>query len=163
MQMDVMEDDRQALLSECLLFKALGTEDRRALAARAGRVAFQAGETIFSLSDPGRSMMVVAKGTVRVSLPSGRGEEIVLADLERGAVLGEISLLDGRPRSATATAVTPCVLLTLERPAIGPVLRSNTAACLAVVDLLCERLRKSDERMVEISIGGTDPLAQRTA
>ncbi len=151
MPIDIVEDDRQALLSECLLFKALNPEDQRALAARTGRVTFETGETIFRISDPGRSMMVVAEGTVRVSLPGAGDGGIILADLKRGAVLGEISLLDGRPRSATATAITPCTLLTLERPAIGPILRSNAAACLAVIDLLCDRLRKTDERMTEIS------------
>ena len=152
MDAESLDDDRETLLAECLIFRALNVGDRHALAARAKRVSFAAGETIFRLADPGRSMMVVAEGTVRVSLPSDTGYDIALADLGRGAVLGEISLLDGRPRSATAIAVTSCTLLTLDRPAIGPILKSNPATCLAVVDLLCERLRRADERLVEISI-----------
>ena len=152
MDADILADDREALLSECLIFRALDEDGRRTLAARASEVRCDAGETIFHIGDPGRSMMVVAEGSVRVSLPGTNGREIILADLERGAVLGELSLLDGRPRSATATALAPCKLLKLERPAIGPLLKSSAATCLAIVDLLCERLRESDTRMIDIEV-----------
>ena len=152
MEARALADDRETLLSECLIFRALDESGRRTLAARASHISCEAGETIFRIGDPGRSMMVVAEGTVSVSLPGTNGREIVLAELSRGAVLGELSLLDGRPRSATATATSACRLLTLERPAIGPLLKSSPATCLAIIDLLCERLRKSDSRMVEIDV-----------
>lgn len=147
-----LQDEREALLSECLIFRALNETGRHALAARASEVTFAAGETIFNVGDPGRGMLVVADGSVRILLPNEGGGDIVLADLERGAVLGEISLLDGRPRSATAIALGPCTLLQLDRPAVGPILKSSTETCLAVLDLLCERLRRSDDRIAEISV-----------
>ncbi len=143
-------DDREELLSECLIFRALDADGRRTLAGRASQVNCEAGETIFRIGEPGRGMMVIAEGTVRVSLPGTSGRDIILADLERGAVLGELSLLDGRPRSATAVATSACRLLKLERPAIGPLLKSSAATCLAIIDLLCERLREFDTRMIDI-------------
>lgn len=152
MEAVAVRDDAEALLSECLIFQALESEDRRALATRTHRKAYRAGDTIFLAGDPGRSMMVVAQGSVRVTLPTDGGEEIKLAELERGGVLGEVALLDGRPRSASALAITDCEMLLLERPAIGPLLRSNPRASLAIVELLCERLRHADKRMAEVGL-----------
>ncbi len=147
-------DDTEALLSECLIFHALDSNGRRQLASRVKHAHHFAGETIFSAGEPGRSMMIVASGSVRVTLPTNGGDEITLADFERGAVLGEIALLDGRPRSASATALTDCELLLLDRTAIGPLLRSNTRACMAIIEMLCDRLRQADERM---AIAGPAP------
>jgi CRP/FNR family transcriptional regulator, cyclic AMP receptor protein len=56
------------------------------------------------LDDRGDTMMAAAVGTVRVSLPTAKGNELIPADLRPGELLGEIALLDGRPRSANATA-----------------------------------------------------------
>lgn len=156
----VGDDDREALLAECLVFRALGDADRSALAARTTRSSYPAGSAIFHLGDAGHTMMVVAKGTVRVSLPTSAGKEIILADLDRGAVLGEVAVLDGKPRSATATALTNCELLKLERSALKPCLYRDPGTALALVELLCDRLRRSDERMVDI---GLTSLPERLA
>lgn len=153
-------DERKDLLAECLIFRALTDDDRRLLADRTVRCAYKPGAAIFHLGDPGHSLMVVARGAVRVSLPTVNGKEIILADLERGAVLGEVALLDGRPRSATATALTKCELLRLEREALAPLLRASTETCMALIELLCDRLRRSDERMVDI---GLTSLPERLA
>ena len=53
-------------------------------------------------------MMGVMVGTVRIALPGWKGKEVILADLPAGELFGEIALLDGNPRSASATALRPC-------------------------------------------------------
>jgi len=60
-------------------------------------------------------MMAVLSGTVRISIPSHEGREIVLAVLQPGEVFGEIALLDGKERTADAHATTACALAVLER------------------------------------------------
>ena len=92
------------LLEKCALFGALDDKARRELAAHAHPRHFAAGDAICRIDEHGDSMMAVVLGVVRISLPVARGKEIILADLRAGEMFGEIALLDGKPRSANATA-----------------------------------------------------------
>jgi CRP-like cAMP-binding protein len=139
-----------ALLERCFLFRVLDGPDRGALAARAGRATYAAGAPIFHLGDPGDSMMVIIAGVVRISLLMPSGREIILTDLKSGEVFGEVALLDGLPRSAAATALTRCEFLVLRRGDVLPFLQARPEACLALVALLCSRLRRADERLTDI-------------
>jgi CRP/FNR family transcriptional regulator, cyclic AMP receptor protein len=88
---------------------------------------------------------------VRISLPMIKGKEIILADLPTGELFGEIAMLDGKPRSANATALTKCELMVLERQHVVGALTKSPAACLKLMELLCSRIRRSDERMTHNS------------
>jgi CRP-like cAMP-binding protein len=96
-------------------------------------------------------MMAVVVGTVRISRPTVRGKEIILADLRPGEIFGEIALLDGRPRSADATALTNCELMVLQRRDVLAFLEKNPLACMKLMEILCARIRRSDERMADIA------------
>ena len=74
--------------------------------ARAHLRRFAAGETIFLMDAPGDSMMAILEGSVRISVPSPDGKEIVLALLHPGEVFGEIALLDGKGRTADARGMS---------------------------------------------------------
>ena len=78
---------------------------------------FKRGEVLFHLGDPGDALFVIVSGEVKISLPSDTGEEAILATLGPGQVFGELALLDGSPRSASATALvaTETVVLPRER------------------------------------------------
>jgi CRP/FNR family transcriptional regulator, cyclic AMP receptor protein len=144
-------DYGRKLLEKCTLFSSLDEAARRDIAAHAQLRNFGAGEPICRLDDQGDSMMAVVVGTVRISLPTIKGKEIILADLRAGELFGEIALLDGRPRSANATALTNCELMVLERRDVLPFLERNPAACLKLMEILCARIRRSDERMADIA------------
>lgn len=126
----------------------------RLLAGRAHRRRFTAGEVIFRVASPGQSMMAVLAGTVRITAPSSDGKEIVLADLASGEVFGEMALLDGRERSADAAALTNCDLLVLERRDMLAVLERHPAVAIKLLEVLCERLRRTDEQIGEIAFLG---------
>jgi CRP/FNR family transcriptional regulator, cyclic AMP receptor protein len=138
-------------LEKCALFGALDEKGRREIAGHAKPRSFAAGEPICRLDDLGDSMMAVVLGTVRISLPAVRGKEIILADLGAGELFGEIALLDGKPRSANATALTNCELMVLERHDVVPFLKRNPDACIKLMEILCARIRRSDERMADIA------------
>jgi CRP/FNR family cyclic AMP-dependent transcriptional regulator len=138
-------------LEKCALFAALDDKGRRELAAYAQPRSYAVGEPICRLGDRGDSMMAVAIGTVRISLPSTKGKEIILADLQPGELFGEIALLDGKPRSADATALTNCELMVLERRDVLPFLERNPTACMKLMEVLCARIRRTDERMFDIA------------
>jgi CRP/FNR family transcriptional regulator, cyclic AMP receptor protein len=139
------------LLEQCSLFASMEEHSRRELVALAHPRRYDAGEPICRLGDVGLSMMAVASGTVRISLPMAKGKEIILADLPTGELFGEIAMLDGRPRSADATALTKCELLVLERRHVIPFLEQNPSVCLKLMEMLCARIRHSDERMADIA------------
>jgi CRP/FNR family transcriptional regulator, cyclic AMP receptor protein len=139
------------LLGKCLLFRALDEDARQTLATRVHHRSFKSREPIFHVGAPGQSMMVILKGVVRVSLPGPKGKVVILADLTAGELLGEVALLDGRERSADATALTNCSVAVLERRDVLPLLESRPDTCLKLLELMCARLRKADERMSEIA------------
>ncbi len=144
-------DRGHIVLKKCALFSSLDEQARSKIAAYARSRSFSAGDSICRVGDHGDSMMAVVVGTVRISLPTVRGREIILADLRPGELFGEIALLDGRPRSANATALTNCQLMVLARRDVLPFLETNPAACMKLMEILCARIRRSDERMADIA------------
>ena len=133
------------LLEKCTLLAALDDKARRELAGHAHLRHFAAGDAICRIGEHGDSMMAVVLGVVRISLPVVRGKEIILADLRAGEMFGEIAML------ANATAHTNCELMVLERRDVLPFLERNPAACMKLMEILCARIRRSDERMSDIA------------
>jgi CRP/FNR family transcriptional regulator, cyclic AMP receptor protein len=153
-------EDARRLLANCILFHDLVTGERDAVVARARIRHFAAGEEIFLMGSPGSSMMAVLRGTVRISVPSPEGREVVLAILQPGEVFGEIALLDGKERTADARAITACDLAVLERRDVMDFLRRQPDAWPRLVEVLCDRLRASDLQMAELAM---QPLPVRLA
>jgi CRP/FNR family cyclic AMP-dependent transcriptional regulator len=147
----LIEDGRR-LLGECKLFRGLGVEERRTLLARSRIRNFAAGETIFLMGSPGDNMMAVLSGNVRISLSSSDGRELLLAILFPGEFFGEISLLDGKERTADATAATACSLAILDRREVLTFFERYPSAWLNIVNVLCNRLRKTDEHIAEVAL-----------
>ena len=87
--------------------------DRVASGTRIRR--FRRGEVVFHLGDPGDALFLISSGAVKITLPSETGDEAILATLQPGEVFGELSLLDGAPRSATAVALEPTETIVLQR------------------------------------------------
>jgi CRP/FNR family transcriptional regulator, cyclic AMP receptor protein len=139
------------MLEQSPLFAQMGEDSRRDLIGQARPRSFGIGETVCRIGDPGGSMMAVLTGTVRISMPTVKGKEVILGDLHPGELFGEIAMLDGKPRSANATALTKCELLVLERRNVIPFLEKHPAACLQLMELLCARIRRSDERMADLA------------
>jgi CRP/FNR family transcriptional regulator, cyclic AMP receptor protein len=139
------------MLEQSPLFAQMDEDSRRDLIGQARPRSFGVGETVCRIGDPGGSMMAVLTGTVRISMPTVKGKEVILGDLHPGELFGEIAMLDGKPRSANATALTKCELLVLDRRNVIPFLEKHPAACLQLMELLCARIRRSDERMADLA------------
>src|ERR1700722_13467012 len=114
--------------------------------------AYSAGQTIFLADDPGDSMFVVVSGRVRLSIATASGRELSLRHVEAGSAFGEIALLDGRPRSADATAIRPTKLLTIPRTSFQGILDSNPAMAKALLIGLCARLRDTTAQLESIAL-----------
>jgi CRP-like cAMP-binding protein len=109
------------------------------------------GTTIFAKGDPGSGLMGVLAGAVKVSVASADGKDIVLNVFREGDIFGEIALLDGRPRTADATAMSDCELIVIERRDFVPFLSSQPDVMLKFIEILCSRLRRTSEQVQDIT------------
>jgi CRP-like cAMP-binding protein len=137
-------------LQKCALFKDLDEAERRNLAERSHRRHFASGEYVFRFGDAGDSLMAILTGLVRIARPAAKGKEVILADLPAGEIIGEMAVLDGKPRSADAIALTNVELLVLDRREFIPFLEKHPQVCLKLLALVCAKLRLADERMTDI-------------
>ncbi len=122
------------------------------MVARARIRTVNAEETIFAIGSPGDQMMALLRGTVRISVPSSEGRELLLAIIRPGEVFGELAVLDGKERSADAIAESPCTLAILDRHDILSFFERNPSAWPKLVNVLCQRLRHTDQVFAEVAL-----------
>jgi CRP-like cAMP-binding protein len=106
---------------------------------------FSAGTVIFREGDPGEDMFVILAGRVRLTLGSG-GHETVIGTLQAGAFFGEMTLLGGVPRSATAVAATDTTLLRIGRDVFAIMMQDDLEVVFRMLETIRGRLAASDER-----------------
>lgn len=116
-----------------------------ALVAVARIQAYSPGATIFDQGASGDTGYVVMSGKVKVAQSTRRGSVQLLALLGPGEVVGELSLFDGGPRSASAQAVGPVVLSTFDRSVVTEVMGTSSAAEAWLIRQLAHRLRRAVE------------------
>jgi CRP/FNR family cyclic AMP-dependent transcriptional regulator len=109
------------------------------------------GAAIFAKGDPGSGLMGVLAGSVKISVASAEGKDIVLNIFREGEIFGEIALLDGRPRTADATAMSPCELVVIERRDFVPFLSGHPDVMLKFIEILCSRLRHTSEQVQDVT------------
>jgi CRP/FNR family cyclic AMP-dependent transcriptional regulator len=111
---------------------------------------YAAGAPIFAKGDPGISMMAVLAGRIMISSLSADGREVVLNIIGEGEIFGEIALLDGKERTADATAMTDCELLVLPRRSFLPLLERRPELATELLMVLCGRLRRTSEQVEDM-------------
>jgi len=139
------------LLRRSPLFARLGNPEADAILAHATIVRYPEGDPIFAKGEPGNSMMAVLSGRVSITAPSPDGRQVVLSVLREGEVFGEIALLDGKERTADATAATDCELLVVTRRDFLSVLRRQPELGLQLLMVFCERIRRTDEQVEDLA------------
>jgi CRP-like cAMP-binding protein len=145
--------EKRRLFEGHALFGKLPPDDLDALLSHARVEHYSAGREIFAKGAPGRSMMAIVAGSVRISAPSPTGHDIVLAILNPGEVFGEIAVLDGQDRTADATAIADSYLLVLDHRDFVPFLERRADLCILFLKLLCQRLRLTDRQVAEAMFG----------
>lgn len=143
--------DRRALLAQHFLLAKLDQDALDTLLAVASERRFTNGQVIFQKGDPGTSMMAVLSGRVRISAYSEDGREIILNMIDAGQLFGEIALLDGKARTADATAMGKTEILVLDRRDFLPFLEKNPKSAVQLIEVLCERLRRTSEMVESIA------------
>jgi CRP-like cAMP-binding protein len=145
------------LLRRTRLFAGLREETLRALADRSVERSYPRHGRLFYQGDPGSGLFVLASGLVKVVVTSEDGEEMVLVTLGPGEALGELSIVDGGPRSASAEALEPTVALVITREVLLDLAaRDNglTEALLHTLGALLRRLTEQASDLVFLDLPG---------
>lgn len=145
------------MLRQIELFKPLREDEAAAVSALFRARTFAAGALIFQRDDPGDCLYLIRSGRVRIVLPSEDGRAITLRIYGPGEVFGELSLLDGGPRTASAEAVEAVDAALLFRDDFLALLRVRFELVQHVITLLVERLRyttRYTEQLAFMSIPG---------
>jgi CRP-like cAMP-binding protein len=131
----------QTILERTRLFCGLPTETIRQISAVSIRRSYRNGAIVFSQADPGDALYGVVTGKIRISTSAPGGREMFLNIMEPGDTFGEIALLDGRERTATASATAPSELIVIARDHFLELLKIEPKLVGHVIQLLCERIR----------------------
>ncbi len=143
-----------AALAGVHLLRGLDRDGRDAVARRCAGRRYPAGATVVSADDAGGEVYLILSGTLRASFFSSNGKEVTFRDQDAGQMFGEISAIDGHPRSANVVALTDASLAVLPRADFlelvcgKPALAHNTLVHLAGL------VRSLSDRVVEFSTLG---------
>lgn len=129
------------------LFGNLTEEELNQLAQIVRERKFDRNQVIFYEGDLGGSLYVIVSGTVKIVIMADDGREHILGLLDEGNFFGEISLIDGEPRSATAIAQDKVNIVMISREDFVRLLRENPEMSLKIMQTLCERLRRTDKHV----------------
>jgi CRP/FNR family cyclic AMP-dependent transcriptional regulator len=133
---------------------------RRALLTAARPISLKVREVLLHAGDSGEGCYFLREGVVKAAVVAKDGQERLLAVLGPGALIGELSLIDGQPRSATISALKPSLLLHLPAAVFYRLADSNPLVYREALKILARRLRETNESMVA---QGTVPVVGRVA
>jgi uncharacterized membrane protein len=136
-----------ALLAGVPFFQLLDDSERELLAAHLEHVRMPAGQMVCEYGDPGDSLFLIRSGAVEVFFKNDTGHRVVLERATVGDFFGELSLLDGGPRSASVQVVEDLEALRLDREDLDNFLKRHPAAALDLLAATGRRLRQTAERL----------------
>lgn len=132
------------------MFAALDAEAAAALRASMDAVHLNKGQILFHEGERGDRLYIITDGKMKLGHTSSDGRESLLAVLGPAELLGELSLFDPGPRTATATALTDVSLMGLGHAALRPWLTGRPEVAEALLGALAQRLRRTNEQMADL-------------
>jgi uncharacterized membrane protein len=136
-----------ALLAGVPFFQLLDESERELLAGHLEHVRLPTGQMVCEYGDPGDSLFLIRSGAVEIFFKNDTGERVVLERAAAGDFFGELSLLDGGPRSASVQVVEDLEALRLDRENLESFVKRHPAAALDLLAATGRRLRQTDERL----------------
>lgn len=136
--------EKVTLLAQVPIFASLMTEQLAEIADRLVIRNYQRGATIIHQDEPGSMLYIIVNGNVKITTASSDGEELILALLTDNDFFGELSLLDGQPHSASATAMETTQVVTLNREEFLEVIAKNPEMVNNILVVLSNRLRRTN-------------------
>jgi CRP-like cAMP-binding protein len=142
-------DDVDGLVAGCGLLAALPERDRQDLLRRSFVRALEERSRIFRCGDPGRTVIVVLTGHVKLPVLTPDGREVVLEIVGSGGCFGEMAVLNNCPRAADATTISRCRLLVIDGRQFMQVIGRSVEGMLAATTLVSRRLRAATQRVID--------------
>jgi CRP/FNR family transcriptional regulator/CRP/FNR family cyclic AMP-dependent transcriptional regulator len=140
----------ESLLGRLPFFSKIEPDDLKELFSLLKRRTYRQSETIFHKDDAGSTMYIISEGTVKVSVPSELGNEMILAILSSGDHFGELSLFDNKPRSATVTAAGATEVYVLYHDDFINFINKHPRVAINIISTLSERLRRADNLIEDV-------------
>ena len=154
--------DRRALMRSVDIFAQITDPELEQLLSITTTKRVKKRDTLCRKGEPSGQMYAVMQGRLRATGEGPDGKEVVFTFHDPGDVIGEISLLDQEPRSATVSAVEDSALLTLHRRDFIPFLEKNPRVAIQLGTVLAARIRRLSEHMEDTVFLGLAPrLAKR--
>ena len=138
-------------LSVCGTWSDLPKEIASGLFANATLHRLKVGDTLFQTGDAGDGCYRLDKGLLKVSLISPQVSERIIAILTPGAIVGDLAVIDGLPRSASVLALTNCELRFLSRAAFDHLAQERPEIYQYLVKVLAARLRQADDNIASLA------------
>jgi len=132
-------------LKKVPLFSDLDDEELHKLASIVREQNYKRRTTIVRVDDPGGALYILKSGLVKITIEDQHGDEMILRILYPTDFFGEMSLLDGMPRSATVTAQEPSEVLTISREHFLSIIEQSPKILLKMTAVLSKRLRQANE------------------
>ena len=133
------------------ILSALTPPDQNRLASLLVTRTFGPNQAVFLKGDEGQGLYIIRNGRIKICADDREGKELVFTYLSSGDLLGEIAILDGLPRSATAIAVTRANTFYLDRRDFLEFLKTSPQACIDIIIGLCKNLRRVSAQLEEVS------------
>jgi CRP-like cAMP-binding protein len=133
----------------------LTPEDAAELRAQAARRRYRAGQALMHEGQIGEELMILIVGRVKVTCTTAEGKEIVLAFRQPGDLVGELAVLDDRPRSSSVVALEPAEALVLAGSRFRNVVEARPRIALELLRLVSRRFRDADRMRIEFAASQT--------
>lgn len=140
------------LIRRVPLFSLLTGEQAQSIAEGVVKRRYRRGEVIVEQGTKSNALYILLTGRARVVTADARGREVILAVLQPGDYLGEMSLIDNEPHSATVRAEVQCDVLVLGRPEFTRCLPENSSLSYAIMRGLVSRLRAADRQIESLAL-----------
>jgi CRP-like cAMP-binding protein len=139
-----------AAMARSPLFNGIETDELTRIAQTMSRRRYRRDEVIFHEGDPGDSLHVVVAGRVKITRESTEGDEAIVVLLVPGDSFGELVLLDGAPRSATATAMEPTETLVMARSTFVELVEGGSPFRAQLLTGIARRIRRLTDQLAEV-------------
>jgi CRP/FNR family transcriptional regulator, cyclic AMP receptor protein len=132
------------------IFQGVDSDAAEALAKEMETIETRKGEVLFSEGEPGDSLYIVLSGKLKVGRRAGDGRQNLIAVMGPSDMVGELSLFDPGPRTATATAVVDTRLARLRKQALRPWLTNRPEIAEQLLRVLARRLRRTNDALADL-------------
>lgn len=142
----------KAFLKRVSLFSGLGERQLEKVAAGSVRRSFARGRMVVAEGEPSSALYVLLAGRAKVQRSDSEGKEVILAVLGPGECVGEMSLIDDAPRSASVITMESCEFMAINKETFLGTLEENPPIALKIMKGLVKRLREADRKIETLAL-----------